>query len=1415
MATVVQHTSANILDTASSPKNVDKVVESVTNATKRLSQISTNTNSSAKKRRAQNKIGPWKLGRTLGRGSTGRVRLAKNVHTGKLAAVKIVPKSNFKKLENPKYRNHDATRLPYGIEREIIIMKLISHPNIMGLYDVWENKNDLYLILEYIEGGELFDYLIKKGKLSEHEAIIYFKQIIHGIGYLHQFNICHRDLKPENLLLDFNKNIKIADFGMAALEVDKKLLETSCGSPHYASPEIVAGKNYHGAPSDIWSCGIILFALLTGHLPFDDENIRRLLMKVQNGKFIMPKEISWEAKDLISRMLQVNPRDRISIENILAHPLLKKYPDPPTSSMDDRLVSSSSIKHISSVDEIDKEILRNLCILFHNCPEEQVSRRLLSPKTNPEKMFYYLLMKYRDTHAFNSSTTNYIDDDSDLTASESKHTLPKSSSATKSVKSAPRSTSSNSVHSKKKVLGNITNSSFTASNSSKRITTRKNSVISRTTSTVALRGKLSRPASSNQLHLVKSRENKPITRKLTPGFIDVPDVDVPDVDEIEIPEVEDMDADKENVPQNGTIMNFQKICQDLFDSELKTQSVMNLQREKMKRDLSRDKSKILNSHLSKASLNLSAVNEASFISSTRLEQSEASLNKLSSQSPNKKQNFSTSSTAANDLNEEKKRQSRLLYEKSKEASQKISQINSSRNVSLPAPTSSLDPRIGTNALLRARTLNYNSKAGNLTTDKNNKVLQKLGINLSTPASPNPSLSRSSSVIKTSTSRNLAGLLQETEQPELAEGKSDTSAKIEAKSSDKKASMLSKSETQQNMYRSMLNVINEKTPASSNKEKTHEHADQGTGGPSSKRANRQSLIPHPRFSKISFNGLLESNPESTNMMIMQSTLSSGTVKKKGARKSLSTKQGFGQIQRSNSKEFPGLGLKLKDAGSQNPLNLNNQEDPKTFVSLGSMEYTRSVNGSTLEKNAITLEDSASSEESMMSEDFNLSDKLINMNQTFNPAEDADISEPNGMTSSHYSSSRILDKCTKDFSQQEAEGRPDKSRDTLIGEEVTNSISSMYKSYETLYQRDKGNTTAHTNMMLDQSYQSRKSSFTAPGGNVNILDTSTLDEQSHYFQSSQNTSLHSREDSSIEFHNNASIVVAGELADASTIVRSKIQGSENSLRKSTTSTQIFSSMNVHAKVDSVVTEPSRQSTVKTMRKSAHSFALQSDKQLILEEHNYRDELSDQSQNSAALKRKFSLKPKREAPKAPESKDDKTKGHNRFSSITIKSNDKRFSATDSPKQSGAGWFKRFFMSLTKNGTREDTEVKTKNASSRDVQIMDTSLLSSELMRIIKNQMKMKEIEGSVANVDIDEEFALISGVIPSRYVRGRKLHFKIEIIDLMRSSSLHLFRVKGSKSGFRNLFDVVSFVIKQEEEANNVRTSTAYNFTGGRAA
>lgn len=367
--------------------HIDSVVESVENAAKRLSQHSQLSNSS--KKRVENKIGPWRLGRTLGKGSTGRVRLGKHAKTGMLAAIKIIPKLQGK---------HS---LPYGIEREIIIMKLISHPNIMGLYDVWENDSELYLVLEYVQGGELFDFIISNGKLSEAEAVKYFKMIINGVSYCHKFNICHRDLKPENILMDKDGTIKIADFGMAALETNQRLLETSCGSPHYASPEIVTGKNYHGSPSDVWSCGVILFALLTGHLPFDDKSIRNLLLKVQSGKFHMPQSLSMEAKDLIWCMLRVNPKHRIPIDRIMTHPLLLKYPSQQSQmeNTNDKLLQKlQSVDLSHPVRDIDSDILHNLQTLWHGTPKSRIILMLKMDTQNNEKMFYYLLENYKLNH---------------------------------------------------------------------------------------------------------------------------------------------------------------------------------------------------------------------------------------------------------------------------------------------------------------------------------------------------------------------------------------------------------------------------------------------------------------------------------------------------------------------------------------------------------------------------------------------------------------------------------------------------------------------------------------------------------------------------------------------------------------------------------------------------------------------------------------------------------------------------------------------------------------------------------------------------------------------------------------------------------------------------------------------------------
>ncbi|WPK24277.1 hypothetical protein PUMCH_001544 [Australozyma saopauloensis] len=342
------------------------------------------------------KIGPWKLGKTLGRGATGRVLLGVHQTTGQKAAVKVVSKSELGDDHGAQRLGQDGG-LPYGIEREIIIMKLLTHPNVLRLYDVWETSKALYLVLEYVEGGELFDLLVERGPLHEQEAVKYFRQIILGTAYCHALGICHRDLKPENLLLDASLNVKLADFGMAALESNGKLLETSCGLPHYAAPEIVLGLKYHGAASDVWSCGVILFALLTGRLPFDDENIRNLLLKVQAGNFEMPADLSPEAQDLIWRMLTVDPSDRISTSLVLSHRLLNKYTVP-----NEDLISVKSLPHpdtahrsLGSRKNIDPQILENLSILWNKRPEEDIVKCLLADGSNPEKTFYALLLRYR------------------------------------------------------------------------------------------------------------------------------------------------------------------------------------------------------------------------------------------------------------------------------------------------------------------------------------------------------------------------------------------------------------------------------------------------------------------------------------------------------------------------------------------------------------------------------------------------------------------------------------------------------------------------------------------------------------------------------------------------------------------------------------------------------------------------------------------------------------------------------------------------------------------------------------------------------------------------------------------------------------------------------------------------------------
>ncbi|KAK1145820.1 serine/threonine-protein kinase gin4 [Aspergillus melleus] len=377
-------------------------------------------------------VGPWQLGRTLGRGSTGRVRLAKHALTGQTAAIKIVSKKSAAIAQSESIAAMDknighfsgatARPMPSGIEREVVIMKLIEHPNVISLYDVWENRGELYLVLEYVEGGELFDYVSNNGPLAEEEAVRIFRQIIAGLGHCHRFHICHRDLKPENILLDSWRNVKLADFGMAALQPAGHWLNTSCGSPHYAAPEIIYGRRYRGDKADIWSCGIILYALLTGYLPFDGGDLPTTLRLVKKAEFMIPRELSYEATDLIERILQKKPEDRINMEQIFRHPLLKKYekfhqarsnhylgPAPPISIHD-------CGPPVLARQDIDVDLLRNLQTLWHDVKPDTLIQRLLETEPTQERMFYNALVKFR-----NEQLENYQGQPLEYSASDYHH----------------------------------------------------------------------------------------------------------------------------------------------------------------------------------------------------------------------------------------------------------------------------------------------------------------------------------------------------------------------------------------------------------------------------------------------------------------------------------------------------------------------------------------------------------------------------------------------------------------------------------------------------------------------------------------------------------------------------------------------------------------------------------------------------------------------------------------------------------------------------------------------------------------------------------------------------------------------------------------------------------------------------------
>lgn len=326
------------------------------------------------------RVGPYIFGKTLGTGSTGKVKLAKNLETDEIVAIKIVRK-DF--LEN-------KPSLKKKMRREISVLKVLKHPNLMSLIDVFEIETHLFLVMEFVDGLELFEYLVRRGALPLTEALTFFQQIICGLEYCHNRLICHRDLKPENLLLDRHYNIKIADFGMTSLNRPGKLLETSCGSPHYCDPMVVSGDKYDGLKADIWSCGVILYAMVTGRLPFDDDNIQRLLQKVQAGQYHLPSELPKDLRDLIRAMLTVDPDERITLTEIKEHPWFKSII--PRNWVEDNFVPPSD-----PILNPDKFIVRSLMDLGWG-DAAWITEELAKPGPTMEKVFYTQLQGHPMFH---------------------------------------------------------------------------------------------------------------------------------------------------------------------------------------------------------------------------------------------------------------------------------------------------------------------------------------------------------------------------------------------------------------------------------------------------------------------------------------------------------------------------------------------------------------------------------------------------------------------------------------------------------------------------------------------------------------------------------------------------------------------------------------------------------------------------------------------------------------------------------------------------------------------------------------------------------------------------------------------------------------------------------------------------------
>ncbi|XP_032400205.1 serine/threonine-protein kinase MARK2 isoform X10 [Etheostoma spectabile] len=318
-------------------------------------------------------IGNYRLLKTIGKGNFAKVKLARHVLTGKEVAVKIIDKTQLNSSSLQK------------LFREVRIMKMLNHPNIVKLFEVIETEKTLYLVMEYASGGEVFDYLVAHGRMKEKEARAKFRQIVSAVQYCHQKCIVHRDLKAENLLLDADMNIKIADFGFSNEFTLGNKLDTFCGSPPYAAPELFQGKKYDGPEVDVWSLGVILYTLVSGSLPFDGQNLKELRERVLRGKYRIPFYMSTDCENLLKKFLILNPSKRGSLEQQI---------------MRDRWMNvgheEEELKPYIEPQPDYKDPRRTDIMLTMGFSQEEIQDSLVNQKYN-DVMAAYLLLDFRNS----------------------------------------------------------------------------------------------------------------------------------------------------------------------------------------------------------------------------------------------------------------------------------------------------------------------------------------------------------------------------------------------------------------------------------------------------------------------------------------------------------------------------------------------------------------------------------------------------------------------------------------------------------------------------------------------------------------------------------------------------------------------------------------------------------------------------------------------------------------------------------------------------------------------------------------------------------------------------------------------------------------------------------------------------------